>query len=73
MIESLNLNCANATKTVKTVSLGTRDGMNVLGIIVFTIVFAIFLSRLGERSRPVVEAIGTCNEVIMSIVKLIMW
>ena len=72
-VELLGLDCRNATKTVRTVSVGTRDGMNVLGIIVFSIIFAIFLSRIGERGRPVVGAIATLNEVIMSIVRLIMW
>ena len=73
MVESLQLDCRNATKFVRSVSVGTRDGMNVLGIILFTIVFAIFLSRTGERGRPIVAAFATLNEVIMSIVKLIMW
>jgi Na+/H+-dicarboxylate symporter len=73
VIQSLDLDCSNATSTVRTISVGTREGMNVLGIIVFTIVFAIFLSRLGERSRPLVEAFATLNEVIMSIVRLVMW
>ena len=72
-VEALGLNCSDATETRRSVTLGTRDGMNVLGIIVFTIVFAVFLSRLGERSRPVVEAVATLNEVVMSIVRLIMW
>ena len=71
MVESLGLDCQNAS--VRRLSVGTRDGMNVLGIIVFSIVFSIFLSRMGERSRPIVEAIATLNEVIMSIVRLVMW
>ena len=73
LIQTLDLDCQNATRTVRSLSVGTRDGMNVLGIVVFSIIFAIFLSRLGERGRPIVEAIATLNEVIMSIVKLIMW
>ena len=73
MVESLELDCRNATQFKRNVSVGTRDGMNVLGIIVFSIVFSIFLSRIGERGRGIVEAIATLNEVIMSIVKLVMW
>lgn len=72
-IEMLGLDCANATKSVTRITVGTRDGMNVLGIIVFTIIFAIFLSRTGERGRPITQAIATLNDVVMSIVKLIMW
>ena len=73
MVESLELDCRNATKSLRSVSVGTRDGMNILGIIVFSITFSIFLSRMGERSRGIVEAIATLNEVIMSIVRLVMW
>ena len=72
-VESLDLDCSNATRTERQVGLGNREGTNVLGIIVFTVVFSVFLSRQGERGRPVVEAIATLNEVIMSIVRLVMW
>ena len=73
LVEAMGLDCLNATKVISTVLVGTRDGMNVLGIVVFSIVFAIFLSRIGERGRPIVAAISTLNEVIMSIVRLVMW
>ena len=72
-VESLSLDCRNATRTVRKVSRGWREGTNVLGVIMFTIVFAVFLSRLGERGRPVVDALATLNEVIMAIVRLVMW
>lgn len=73
LVKEMGLDCHNATKEIHTVSVGTRDGMNVLGIIVFSIVFAIFLSRLGEQGRKVVEAIAAVNEVIMLLVRFIMW
>lgn len=72
-VEALGLDCRNATRSVRSITVGTREGMNVLGIIMFTIVFAIFLSRTGPRGRPIVEAIATLNEVVMSLVRLIMW
>lgn len=73
LVKEMGLDCRNATKEVHTTSLGTRDGMNVLGIVTFSIVFAIFLSRLGEQGRKVVEAIAAVNEVIMLLVRFIMW
>ena len=73
LVRDMGLDCHNATREVHTLSVGTRDGMNILGIVVFSIVFAIFLSRLGEQGRKVVEAIAAVNEVIMSLVRLIMW
>ena len=54
-------------------SLGTRDGMNILGVIVFTIAFAIVLSSLGENAQQFVKVIGVLNDAIMKLVTIVMW
>ena len=72
-INAMALDCHNATKTIKTVRVGSRDGMNILGIVTFSIVFAMFLSRLGEQGKKVVEIVKVLNEVVMLLVKFIMW
>ena len=73
-ISDNNIDCSNATKYNKrSFELGTRGGMNILGIIVFTVAFAITLGRLGEEGRKVVNAIGVLNEAIMKLVTLVMW
>ena len=54
-------------------SLGTRDGMNILGVIVFTIAFAVVLSSLGEDAQPFVKVIGVLNDAIMKLVAIVMW
>ena len=69
-----NIDCSNATDYNKrSVELGTRGGMNILGIIVFTVAFAITLGRLGEEGQKVVKSIGVLNEAIMKLVTLVMW
>lgn len=73
-IRQLNLSCENTTRTDQHYRhLGTREGMNVLGIIIFTIAFGITLGRQGEGGRKIVQAIGVLNEAIMKLVNLIMW
>ncbi|KAL7077407.1 hypothetical protein ACQ4LE_003249 [Meloidogyne hapla] len=50
-----------------------KDGMNILGIIVFCISFGIVISQLGERGRIMVEFFGVLDLAIMKLVSLIMW
>ena len=68
-----NLTCENATIPIRHVVVGTREGMNILGIIVFSIAFAIVLSRTGTEGRKIVGVISTLNEVIMKLVTMVMW
>ena len=72
-ITESNISCINATKEFRHISVQPRDGMNVLGIIVFTIAFGITLGRLGAQGRNIVRVIGVLNEAIMRLVTLVMW
>ena len=51
----------------------SRTGMNILGIITFTIGFSIALSFLGEAGSQVVRTISVLNEAIMKLVVAVMW
>lgn len=42
---------------------------NVLGVLVFSLLFGVALARLRDRARPLVEAIATANEVLFAIVR----
>lgn len=74
----------NMTTKKKMVSEGSNtvpDGMqvdpkgsiNVLGLVVFSIVFGIVLGRIGERGMPLKAFFEALNEVIMKMVALVMW
>ncbi len=74
LVQELNLTCENATTyDLSYVSIGTREGMNVLGIIVFTIAFAMVLGGLGPEGKKIVRTIGLLNDVIMKLVTYVMW
>uniref|UniRef100_A0A8C6KIY1 Amino acid transporter n=1 Tax=Nothobranchius furzeri TaxID=105023 RepID=A0A8C6KIY1_NOTFU len=48
-------------------------GMNVLGLIGFFITFGICLGRMGERGRIMCDFFNILNEIIMTMVSMIMW
>ena len=60
-----------------TVPAGTkinpRGSMNVLGIVVFSIIFGLMLGRVGEKGQPLKAFFEALNEVIMKMITLIMW
>uniref|UniRef100_A0A8C6TRP6 Amino acid transporter n=1 Tax=Neogobius melanostomus TaxID=47308 RepID=A0A8C6TRP6_9GOBI len=47
-------------------------GMNVLGLIGFFITFGICMSRMGERGRVMCDFFNILNEIIMTMVSMIM-
>ena len=53
--------------------IGAEGGMNVLGLVVFSIVFGIVLGRMGEKGTPLKAFFETLNEVVMKMVSLVMW
>ena len=50
-----------------------KGSINVLGLVVFSIVFGIVLGRIGERGMPLKAFFESLNEVIMKMVSLVMW
>ena len=73
-IQELGLSCENATEyNRRYINVGKREGMNILGIILFTIAFGIVLGRQGPDGRNIVKTFGVLNEVIMKLVSLVMW
>uniref|UniRef100_A0A3B3ZV91 Amino acid transporter n=1 Tax=Periophthalmus magnuspinnatus TaxID=409849 RepID=A0A3B3ZV91_9GOBI len=53
--------------------LDYKWGMNVLGLIGFFITFGICMSRMGERGRVMCDFFNILNEIIMTMVSMIMW
>ncbi|XP_078379251.1 excitatory amino acid transporter 3-like isoform X2 [Oculina patagonica] len=51
----------------------STGGMNIVGLIVFSILFGIVLGRLREKGRPLVEFFTALNDAIMMMVGYMMW
>ncbi|EPQ15401.1 Excitatory amino acid transporter 5 [Myotis brandtii] len=52
---------------------GTSDGMNVLGIVMFSATMGIMLGRMGESGAPLVSFCQCLNESVMKIVAVAVW
>ncbi|XP_028911698.1 excitatory amino acid transporter 3 [Ornithorhynchus anatinus] len=62
----------NETKEYKIVGMYT-DGINVLGLIVFCLVFGIVIGKMGEKGQVLVDFFNALNDATMKIVQIIMW
>lgn len=49
------------------------DGINVLGLIVFCLVFGIVIGKMGERGQILVDFFNALSDATMKIVQIIMW
>ncbi|XP_056612484.1 neutral amino acid transporter B(0) [Triplophysa dalaica] len=49
------------------------DGMNILGLIVFAMVFGVALRKLGEEGEILIKFFNSFNEATMVLVSWIMW
>ncbi|KAM9318502.1 neutral amino acid transporter B(0) isoform 2-T2 [Pholidichthys leucotaenia] len=64
----------NPNITVEQVPFGTdQDGMNILGLVVFAIVFGVALRKLGEEGEILIKFFNSFNEATMVLVSWIMW
>ncbi|XP_074190840.1 excitatory amino acid transporter 5 isoform X1 [Rhinolophus sinicus] len=52
---------------------GASDGMNVLGIVMFSATMGIMLGRMGDSGAPLVNFCQCLNESVMKIVAVAVW
>ncbi|XP_066125267.1 excitatory amino acid transporter 5 isoform X1 [Saccopteryx bilineata] len=52
---------------------GTSEGMNVLGIVMFSATMGIMLGRMGDSGAPLVSFCQCLNESVMKIVAVAVW
>lgn len=73
--ESENLTILERTVSALTVNdfSGLLSRNNIIAIIVFSIIFGIATKMSGEKGKPVVDFLVSANEIVMNIVKIIMY
>ena len=49
------------------------EGVNLVGLTVFAIVFGVVVGKLGEKGKPLVAFFSALNDAVMMLVTLIMW
>ncbi|XP_022306003.2 excitatory amino acid transporter 3-like [Crassostrea virginica] len=59
----------------KLLSIGLvyQSGMNVLGLVVFSLFFGGVLARLGEKGRPLIDVFDCLHLVTMKLITLVIW
>lgn len=62
----------NETKEYKVIGM-YLDGINVLGLIVFCLVFGLVIGKMGERGQILVDFFSALSDATMKIVQIIMW
>lgn len=64
-------------RTVNTLTVNDFSGLlsrnNIIAIIVFAIIFGIAAQMSRKKAKPVVDFLDSANEIIMNIVKIIMY
>ncbi|KAI2657800.1 Neutral amino acid transporter A [Labeo rohita] len=67
-------NGTNGTLNYQKVPYGTdSDGMNILGLVLFAMVFGVALRKLGEEGEELIRFFNAFNEATMVLVSWIMW
>uniref|UniRef100_A0A8D3DC76 Amino acid transporter n=1 Tax=Scophthalmus maximus TaxID=52904 RepID=A0A8D3DC76_SCOMX len=52
---------------------GTVNGINALGLVVFSMCFGLIIGSMGEQGQPLKDFFDCLNEAIMRLVAIIMW
>lgn len=52
---------------------GTSNGVNALGLVVFSICFGLVIGNMKEKGRALKEFFDCLNEAIMRLVAIIIW
>ncbi|XP_045159084.2 excitatory amino acid transporter 3-like isoform X2 [Mercenaria mercenaria] len=50
-----------------------QDGLNVLGMVVFSVFLGVILGRMGPRGKPLIDLFDCICEATMQLVKLVIW
>ncbi|XP_017552069.1 neutral amino acid transporter A [Pygocentrus nattereri] len=67
-------NSTNGTLNYQKVPVGTdTDGMNILGLVLFAMVFGVALRKLGAEGEELIRFFNAFNEATMVLVSWIMW
>lgn len=52
---------------------GAVNGINALGLVVFSIGFGLIIGNMREQGQPLKDFFDCLNEAIMRLVAIIMW
>uniref|UniRef100_A0A3Q3H2E1 Amino acid transporter n=1 Tax=Kryptolebias marmoratus TaxID=37003 RepID=A0A3Q3H2E1_KRYMA len=53
--------------------VGTSDGINILGLLIFSAAFGLVLSSMESKGKPLRDFFTCLNEAIMQLVNIVIW
>ncbi|ESO88193.1 hypothetical protein LOTGIDRAFT_126471 [Lottia gigantea] len=60
-------------ETTQSVKIVSQSGMNILGLVVFSVFFGSTINHVGEKAKPLRDLFEAINDVIMVLVRLVIW
>ncbi|CAK6952169.1 solute carrier family 1 member 7a isoform X2 [Scomber scombrus] len=72
-IQNFSLDLTPPPDVIMKTSPGTSDGMNVLGIVIFSATMGIMLGRMGPNGSALVNFCQSVNEAVLKIVAIVIW
>ncbi|CAL8366011.1 unnamed protein product [Boreogadus saida] len=72
-VQSFSLDLTPPPDVVMRTSPGTSEGMNVLGIVIFSATMGIMLGRMGPNGSALVNFCQSLNEAVLKIVAIVIW
>lgn len=52
---------------------GTSDGVNMFGLLVFSVAFGLILGRMEDEGQPLRDFFHCLNKVTMKLVNIVIW
>ncbi|XP_029309451.1 solute carrier family 1 member 7a [Cottoperca gobio] len=72
-IQNFSLDLTPPPDVIMKTSPGTSEGMNVLGIVIFSATMGIMLGRMGPNGSALVNFCQSVNEAVLKIVAIVIW
>ncbi|KAM9719062.1 solute carrier family 1 member 7a [Menidia menidia] len=72
-VQNFSLDLTPPPDVIVKTSPGTSEGMNVLGIVIFSATMGIMLGRMGPNGSALVNFCQSLNEAVLKIVAIVIW
>ncbi|KAM4552909.1 solute carrier family 1 member 7a isoform 2-T2 [Odontesthes bonariensis] len=72
-VQNFSLDLTPPPDVIVKTSPGTSEGMNVLGIVIFSATMGIMLGRMGPNGSALVNFCQSVNEAVLKIVAIVIW
>ncbi|XP_023674521.1 solute carrier family 1 member 7a [Paramormyrops kingsleyae] len=72
-VQSFSLDLTPAPDIIFRTFPGTSEGTNVLGLVIFSSIMGIMLSRMGANGSALVNFCQSLNEAVLKIVAIVIW